>query len=63
MATTVYYCASSLDGNIAEADDSLDWLLHYQGAFEQGAAQPDPMGDGGGHTMRRTGSRGPRSSI
>ena len=49
MATTVYYCASSLDGYVAEADDSLDWLLNYQGAFEQGPAEPEPMSEGGGY--------------
>ena len=49
MATTVYYCATSLDGYLAEADDSLDWLLDYQGTFEPEAAEPDPMSEGGGY--------------
>ena len=47
MATTVYYCASSLDGYLAEVDDSLDWLLNYQGTFEQEGAEPDSMSEGG----------------
>ena len=31
MAKTRYYCAMSLDGFIAESDDTLDWLLKYEG--------------------------------
>ena len=34
MSRTRYYCAASLDGYIAEADDSLGWLLDYEGAYE-----------------------------
>ena len=49
MATTVYYCASSLDGYIAEADDSIDWLTGYEGTFEHGAAEPGPMSEGGAY--------------
>ena len=33
MASAQYYCAASLDGYIAEADDTLDWLMKYQGSF------------------------------
>jgi dihydrofolate reductase len=49
MATTVYYCAASLDGYIAAADDSLEWLLGYEGGFEQEAGAPDPMSEGGAY--------------
>lgn len=49
MATTVYYCACSLDGYIAGADDSLDWLTGYQGSFDGGAAEADPMSEGGAY--------------
>jgi dihydrofolate reductase len=49
MATTVYYCACSLDGYIAGADDSLDWLTGYQGSFEGEGAEPNPMSEGGAY--------------
>ena len=47
MATTIYYCACSLDGCIATADDSLDWLTGYQGSYEGEGGEPDPMSEGG----------------
>ena len=40
MARTVYYCAMSLDGYIAEADDTIDWLTGYAGSFEGEGAEP-----------------------
>jgi dihydrofolate reductase len=49
VATTVYYCACSLDGYIARADDSLDWLTGYRGTFEGEAAEPSPMSEGGAY--------------
>ena len=39
MTKTQYYCAASLDGFIAESDDTLDWLMKYEGSFE-GDAEP-----------------------
>jgi dihydrofolate reductase len=49
MATTIYYGASSLDGYLADADDNLDWLLHYSGSFDDEAAEPGPMSEGGAY--------------
>ena len=40
MGRTVYYCASSLDGYIAEADDTIDWLTGYRGRFEGAETEP-----------------------
>jgi dihydrofolate reductase len=36
MAKAVYYAAATLDGYIAESDDTLDWLTSYQGSYEGG---------------------------
>jgi dihydrofolate reductase len=40
MSKTQYYCASTLDGCIAEADDTLDWLLEYEGSYEGEGVEP-----------------------
>ena len=34
MSLVRYYAATTLDGYIAESDDTLDWLLKYKGSFE-----------------------------
>jgi dihydrofolate reductase len=34
VSKTQYYCAMSLDGYIAEADDTLEWLMRYEGSYE-----------------------------
>jgi dihydrofolate reductase len=47
VSKTQYYCAASLDGYIAEADDSLAWLLNYEGSFEGDRVEPGPMAEGG----------------
>jgi dihydrofolate reductase len=44
-----YYCAASLDGYIADADDGLAWLLDYEGSFEDDGAESGPMGEGGSY--------------
>jgi dihydrofolate reductase len=49
VARTIYYCATSLDGYLAEADDGLEWLLGYDGSFEGGGAEPGPMSEGGAY--------------
>jgi dihydrofolate reductase len=40
VSRSQYYCAMSLDGYIAEADDTLDWLTGYQGSYGGDDAQP-----------------------
>jgi dihydrofolate reductase len=40
MANTVYYCAASLDGYIAESDDTLEWLTGYDGTFKGDGVEP-----------------------
>jgi dihydrofolate reductase len=39
MSKVRYYCAMSLDGFIAESDDTLDWLLGYDGSYEGADAE------------------------
>jgi dihydrofolate reductase len=34
MSLVRYYAAQTLDGYIAESDDSIDWLTGYEGSFE-----------------------------
>ena len=40
MSRTQYYAAMSLDGFIAESDDTLDWLMKYEGSYDGDDAQP-----------------------
>jgi len=49
LSRTQYYCAASLDGYIAESDDSLGWLFGYEGSFEGEGTEPAPMSDGGAY--------------
>ncbi len=49
MSLTQYYCAATLDGYIAESDDTLGWLMGYEGSFEGEGAEPGPMSEGGSY--------------
>jgi dihydrofolate reductase len=49
VSVTQYYCAATLDGYIAEADDTLGWLMGYEGSYEGEGAEPGPMSDGGSY--------------
>lgn len=40
MSRTQYYCATSLDGFIAESDDTIAWLTGYEGTFDGPGAEP-----------------------
>jgi dihydrofolate reductase len=40
MSSVQYYCAASLDGYIAEADDTLEWLTKYQGEYAGEGVEP-----------------------
>ena len=33
MSRVQYYCAATLDGYIAEADDTIEWLTGYRGSY------------------------------
>lgn len=49
MPTTQYYCAATLDGYIADADDGLAWLFTYDGSYDGEDAEPGPRGEGGAY--------------
>ena len=49
MSRVQYYAAMSLDGYIAETDDTLDWLMGYEGSYEGPDAEPGPMSGGGSY--------------
>jgi dihydrofolate reductase len=53
MARSQYYCAMTLDGYIAEADDTLDWLTGYKGAYEGADAEPGGGPDESGSPYER----------
>src|SRR5215203_5153406 len=40
LTHTQYYAAMSLDGFIAEGDDTIDWLTEYQGRYDGPDAVP-----------------------
>jgi dihydrofolate reductase len=46
---TQYYCAATLDGYIADADDQIDWLTGYEGSYEGEEGEAGPMSEGGSY--------------
>jgi dihydrofolate reductase len=58
MGRVQYYCASSLDGFIAESDDTLDWLTKYEPAATYADAPDDdaPMPGGYEHFYEGVGA-------
>jgi dihydrofolate reductase len=48
VGRTVYYCAASLDGYIAESDDTIEWLTGYEGTVDApDGLEPGPLAPGG----------------
>ena len=54
MTRVVYYAAMSLDGCIAEADDTIDWLTSYAG--QPPADEVEPIERGYENFYRRVGA-------
>ena len=44
MARVRYYAAQTLDGYIAESDDTLEWLLKYEGHYEDADSDANQAG-------------------
>ncbi len=49
MSRVQYYCAATLDGYIADADDGIEWLTGYEGSFLGEGAEVPPMSEGGSY--------------